>query len=51
MWRYNQWPGWGKSARITVFRGFKYAFAAMVLTVAADKLLGSKDHGHGHNDH
>jgi len=55
VWRYKYWPGFGKSAVETVFRGFKYAAAAMIVTIAVDQLLGiskSKQH-HGdahHND-
>ncbi len=36
VWRYQNWPGTGKSARIMFFRGFKYAAALMALTIAVD---------------
>jgi len=54
VWRYKHWPGYGKSAMITLARGFKYAAAAMIVTVGVDQLLGisaSKHHGaNGHHE-
>jgi len=56
VWRYKYWPGFAKMGAITLFRGFKYAAAAMVLTIAVDQVLGiskSKQH-HGtaaHDEH
>jgi len=53
VWRYKYWPGFGKNALWTFFRGFKYAAAAMVVTIAVDQVLGiskSKQHHGGHGD-
>lgn len=64
MWRYKDYPGvWGNVFR-TVFRGFKWAAGAMVITILADKFIGiggpikyAKDHhgdeagGHSHGHH
>jgi len=47
VWRYKHWPGFAKMGVVTLFRGFKYAAVAMVLTIAVDQLLGiskSKQH-------
>ncbi|XP_043199780.1 NADH dehydrogenase [ubiquinone] 1 beta subcomplex subunit 3-like [Amphibalanus amphitrite] len=53
VWKYDQKMFLKPNERMTrfFFRGFKYAAAAMVVTIAADKLglLGSSDHGHGHH--
>jgi len=53
VWRYKYWPGFGKNALMTFFRGFKYAAAAMIVTIAVDQVLGiskSKQH-HGGEHH
>jgi NADH dehydrogenase (ubiquinone) 1 beta subcomplex subunit 3 len=57
VWRYQNWPGFGRSALINFGRGFKWAFAAMVVTVAIDQAFGiskSKHQQHhgdgGHGD-
>jgi len=55
VWRYSNWPGFGRSAFMTISRGFKYAAAAMVVTIAVDQVLGiskSKQHHHegGHKE-
>jgi len=53
VWRYKYWPGFGKAMVTTMFRGFKYAAVAMIITIAADQLLGiskSKQH-HGNGEH
>ena len=49
VWRYNQWPGFGKAARMSTFKGFKYAAVLMAVTIAADQFLGFSKHGH--DDH
>ena len=55
VWKYDQKMFLKPNERMTrfFFRGFKYAAAAMVVTIAADKLglLGSSDHGHGSSHH
>lgn len=51
VWRYQQWPGFGKSALITVGRGFKLAAAAMVVTIAVDTMFGISSSGHGDHGH
>ena len=54
-WRYQHWPGFGKSLLRTMFRGFKYAAAAMVVTIVVDQALGisksKQHHGDHHDDH
>jgi len=53
VWRYKYWPGFGRNAMTNVFRGFKYALAAMVVTVAIDQAFGiskSKHHHAGHHE-
>lgn len=52
VWRYQNWPGVGRSFFSNLFRGFKWAFAAMVVTVAVDQAFGisrSQQHHHGHH--
>jgi len=49
VWRYQNWPGYGKSFISIMSRGFKYAAAAMVLTVAVDEILGISRSKHGHH--
>jgi len=53
VWRYQHWPGFAKMGALTLFRGFKYAAVAMVLTIAVDQMFGiskSKQH-HTSGDH
>ena len=55
VWKYDQKMFLTPNERMTrfFFRGFKYAAAAMLVTIAADKLglLGSRGHGHGEHGH
>ncbi|ESO07557.1 hypothetical protein HELRODRAFT_170101 [Helobdella robusta] len=54
VWRYHpsNHPGVAKNMINNFFKGFKWAAAAMVITVAADYALGisasKKSHGHDH---
>jgi len=55
VWKYAAWPGYLEGLRITAFRGFRLAVAAMVITIAADKMFGLKrdlhvSHHASHND-
>ncbi|XP_064646689.1 NADH dehydrogenase [ubiquinone] 1 beta subcomplex subunit 3-like [Lineus longissimus] len=46
-WRFGEGyttPGVG--ALRTVFRGFKWGFAAFVVTIAVEKMFKKDDHGH-----
>jgi hypothetical protein len=54
VWRYKQWPGFGRMALGNFGRGFIWAVGAMAVTVAVDQALGiskSKHHHSGHDDH
>ncbi|KAK5648658.1 hypothetical protein RI129_003550, partial [Pyrocoelia pectoralis] len=50
VWRYDRrmWGTQGQRILLTFSRGFKYGFAAFVVTIIGSKLFGSKDDGHGH---
>jgi len=39
-WRYNDYPGVAVNVWRTVFRGFKWAAGAMIITILADKFIG-----------
>ena len=51
VWRYQQWPGFGKSFTTVLTRGLKYAAIAMVATIAIDKAFGISKKAHGHDEH
>ncbi len=51
VWRFEHYPGFFANFRMSALRGFKYAAAAMLLTIAADKAFGLNIGGHGHGDH
>lgn len=49
VWRYSKenYGGQWRNAAISLGRGLKWALAAMAVTIAYDKLVSKKDHGHG----
>jgi len=59
VWRYEDWPGYGRSMISILTRGLKYAAAAMVVTIAVDQILGisrskqhhGEHHGEEHGEH
>jgi len=49
VWRYSKanYGGQWRNAGISLGRGLKWAVAAMAITIAVDKLVLSKNKGHG----
>jgi hypothetical protein len=50
-WHYQHFTSKGASARLTFFRGFKWAAAAMVITIAVDQFFGFHKSDHGAEHH